>query len=70
MFVMILTLSADFLATVRALALELPTVTIDTARVQEWEFKPHITREEAERFAETYRASHRYDKVEIIYREG
>ncbi len=68
MFVIILTLSADFLATVRALAAKLPQVCINTARVQELEFKPEVTREEVDHWAKNYIASGQYDKVEIIRR--
>lgn len=69
MYVIILTLSAEFLATVRALAAELPQVCIDTNRVQELAFKPEVTEAEALHWVENYSASNRYDKVELIYRE-
>ena len=68
MFVITLTLSADFLATLRALALELPHVPIDTAQVQELVFRPEATEAEALRMAENYEASGNYDKVELAYR--
>lgn len=68
MFVIILTLSADFLATVRALAGELPQVCINTTRIQELEFKPEVTREEVDHWTKNYIASGQYDKVEIIRR--
>lgn len=66
MYTIVLTLSADFLATIRALAAELPQVGIDTARVQELAFKPETTLEEVDRWAKKYIASGQYDKVEII----
>lgn len=68
MFVIVLTLSADFLAITRALAAKLPQVCINTARIQELEFKPEVTREEVDHWAKNYIASGRYDKVEIIRR--
>lgn len=68
MFVIVLTLSADFLATVRALALELPQVYIDTDRVQELQLRPEVTEAEARRLAEGYETSGRYDKIEVIRR--
>lgn len=68
MFTIILTLSADFLATVRALALELPQVYIDTDRVQELQLRPEVTEAEAWYLAEEYEASGWYDKIEIIRR--
>ena len=67
MFIIILTLSADFLATVRTLALELPQVSIDTNRVQELPLRPEVTEAEAKRLAANYKATERYDKVEIIH---
>ncbi len=70
MFVIILTLSADFLCTIRALAREFPNIYIDTNQVQELEFKPEITKEEALQWVENYMASGKYDKVELTYREG
>ena len=66
MFTIILTLSADFLATVRALALELPQVYIDTNRVQELPLRPEVTEAEAKRLAANYKATGYYDKIEII----
>lgn len=68
MFAIILTLSADFLTTVRALAAELPNVCIDTHRVQELELRPEATEDEVLRIAENYSASGRYDHVEVIHR--
>lgn len=68
MFVIILTLSADFLATVRALALELPQMPVDTNRVQELQLRPGVTEAEARQLSEGYEASGWYDKVELIYR--
>ena len=68
MFVIILTLSTDFLATVRALAAELPHVCIDTHRVQELEFRPEVTEAEVVHWVETYTASRHYDKVELVRR--
>ena len=68
MFVMILTLSASFLSTIRALAAELPDVYIDTHRVQELELRPEVTEAEARHLAENYSASGHYDRVEIIRR--
>lgn len=68
MFVIILTLSADFLATIRALALELPQVYIDTARVQELQLQPEVTEAEARQLAEGYETTSWYDKVELVYR--
>lgn len=68
MFVITLTLSADFLATLRALAAELPHVCIDTNRVQELVFRPEATEAEALHMAENYEASGNYDKVELVYR--
>ena len=68
MFVIVLTLSADFLATLRALALELPQVYIDTDRVQELQLRPEVTEAEARRIAEAYEASERYDKIEVVRR--
>lgn len=70
MFVLILTLSADFLADLRALAREVPHVYIDTNRVQELVFRPEVSEEEALHWAENYTASGQYDKVELIYRKG
>lgn len=66
MFTIILTLSADFLATVRTLALELPQVPICTNRVQELPLRPDVTEAEAKRLAANYKATERYDKIEII----
>ena len=66
MFAIILTLSDDFLATVRALALELPQVCIDTSRVQELPLRAEVTEAEANRLAANYEATGRYDKIEII----
>ena len=66
MFTIILILSADFLVTVRALALELPQVPIDTNRVQELPLRPEVTEAEAKRLAANYEATGRYDKIEII----
>ena len=66
MFVIILTLSADFLATVRALALELPQVHIDTNRVQELQLRPEVTEAEAQGWVAKYKASGRYDKIELV----
>lgn len=66
MFTIILTLSADFLATVRALALELPQVCIDTNRMQELQLRPEVTEADARRLAAGYEATGRYDKIEII----
>lgn len=68
MFVIILTLSADFLATVRALSAELPHVRIDTHRVQELEFQPEVTETEVLHWVENYTASGHYDKVELVRR--
>lgn len=68
MYVMILTLSARFLATCRALAAELPQVCINTNQVQELELSPHVTEEEVRHLAESYVASGNYDKIEIIRR--
>lgn len=68
MFVIILTLSADFLATIRALALELPQVYIDTDRVQELQLRPEVTEAEARQLAEGYETTSWYDKVELVYR--
>lgn len=68
MFVIILTLSAGFLATTRALALELPQVYIDTSRVQELQLRPEVTEAEARQLAEEYETTHWYDKVELVYR--
>lgn len=68
MFVIILTLSADFLTTVSALAAELPHVCINTTRIQELEFKPEVTREEVDHWVKNYIASGQYDKVEVIRR--
>ena len=68
MFVIVLTLSADFLATVRALALELPQVYINTDRVQKLQLRPEVTEVEAWHLAEEYEASGWYDKIEIIHR--
>ena len=68
MFVIILTLSADFLATIRALALELPQVYIDTDRVQELQLRPEVTEAEARQLAEEYETTSWYDKVELVYR--
>lgn len=68
MFVIILTLSADFLATIRALALELPHVYIDTDRVQELQLRPEVTEAEARQLAEGYETTSWYDKVELVYR--
>lgn len=66
MFTIVLTLSADFLAAVRALARELPQIPFDTDRVQELELRPEVNEAEALHLAESYIASGRYDKVEII----
>ena len=66
MFTIILTLSADFLATVRALALELPQVPVDTSRVQELQLRPEATEAEAQSWVAMYEASGRYDKVELV----
>ena len=66
MFTVILTLSADFLTTVRALALELPQVPINTNRVQELPLRPEVTEAEAKRLVANYKATGRYDKIEII----
>ena len=66
MFTIILTLSVDFLATVRALALELPQVPINTNRVQELPLRPEVTEAEARRLAANYDATGHYDKIEII----
>lgn len=68
MFIIILTLSTDFLATIRALAAELPAVCIDTRRVQELEFKPEVTEAEVLHWMENYRASGQYEKVELVRR--
>lgn len=68
MFAIVLTLSADFLATVRALAAELPHVCIDTNRVQELAFNPEATEADVRRFAINYMATGKYEKVEIIHR--
>jgi len=68
MFVIILTLSADFLATIRTLATELPTVCINTHKVQELAFKPEVTEAEALHWVENYKASGKYEKVELIRR--
>lgn len=69
MFTIILTVSASFLATLRALASELPQIGIDTARVQELELRPGTTLAEAHHICNNYIDSGRYDKVELIYRE-
>lgn len=66
MFTIILTLSADFLTTVRALALELPQVPIDTDHVQELQLRPEVTEAEAQSWVAKYEASGRYDKVELV----
>lgn len=68
MFVIILTLSADFLATIRAFAAELPQVCINTARVQELTFRPEVPEEEVYHWVENYVASGQYEKVEVIRR--
>lgn len=68
MFVIILTLSTDFLSTLRALAAEMPGVCIDTHKVQELELRPEVTEAEARHLAENYSASGHYDRVEIICR--
>ena len=68
MFVIILTLSSELLAIVRALSAELPC-TINTDRVQELVFRPDVTEAEALHWVENYIASEQYDKVELIYRK-
>lgn len=67
MFTIILTVSVSFLATLRALASELPQIGIDTARVQKLELRPGITQAEARHICDSYLDSGRYDKVELIY---
>lgn len=69
MFTIILTASPAFLATLRALASELPQIRIDTARVQKLELRPEVTLAEARHICDSYIDSGRYDKVELIYRE-
>lgn len=66
MFSIILTLSADFLATVRAIATELPQVYIDTARVQTLTLKASVSEAEARHMAASYVASGHYDRVEVV----
>ena len=66
MFTIILTVSTDFLATLRALALELPQLGINTARVQEVNFRPEVTEVEALHWVDNYIASGKYDKVELV----
>ena len=68
MYVIILTLSAEFLATVRAIAAELPQKYIDTNKVQELVFNPEVTEAEALHFVEGYIATGWYDKVELVRR--
>lgn len=68
MFVIILTLSADFLATTLALAAELPEIGIDTSRVQEVALNPNTTLEEAFKLIRDYASTDWYDKIELIYR--
>ena len=69
MFTIILTASPAFLATLRALAAELPQIGINTARVQKLELRPEVTREEALRIYDSYINSGRYDRVRLIHRE-
>lgn len=66
MFTIVLTLSLSFLSTVRALAAELPNVTICTERVQTLDFEPETSEAEVLRWMEMYRASGRYDSVELV----
>lgn len=67
MFTIILTLSTDFLATIRALAIELPNVHINTERVQEIKFQSEVTEDEVLHWVKNYINSGYYDKVELIY---
>lgn len=68
MFVLILTLSDSFLAATRALAAELPSIGIDTNRVQEIVFKPEVTLEDAMHWFENYSASGQYEQVALVRR--
>ena len=68
MYVIILTLSASFLSTIKALARELPQIPFDMHRVQELELPPYVDEADAARIAGDYIASGRYDRVELIHR--
>lgn len=68
MFVIILTLSTDFQATLRALSRELPDVPICTDEVQELELEPRVSRAEALHLAGTYARSGSYDRVQLVRR--
>lgn len=68
MFVIILTLSDSLLSKVRAIAVELPHIGINTNRVQELVFKPETTEAEVLHWVENYTASGHYDKVELVRR--
>jgi len=70
MFVLILTLTPDFLATTRALAAELPYVGINTCPVQALPFKAGTPAEDILHWLQTYTESGQYDKVELVWREG
>lgn len=66
MFTLILTLSADFLATVRAIATEVKDMYIDTNRVQELPLVAGTNEAEALQWVKSYEQTGYYDKVELI----
>ena len=68
MYVIIMTLSASFLSTIKEFARELPQIPFDLHRVQEFELPSYVNEADAVRIAGDYIASGRYDRVELIHR--